>query len=183
MGTLSERMQHHPTEHPHNRSMATLQTHRPTQCPHHRSTATLQMRCCINSQQPQSSMQRAAASSMQENVLHLLWSILEKSRISPRMVSSVSPLSRMVSASSLACARRCRPSASVTRYISCALQQQSGLSQTCSTSCHYTPHCVHRAPTTTCCHTRQLECGKGGGRSAAEARGGQRGAGRAAAPA
>ena len=31
----------------------------------------------------------------------LLWSILEKSRISPRMVSSVSPLSKMVSASSL----------------------------------------------------------------------------------
>ena len=31
----------------------------------------------------------------------LLWSILEKSRMSPRMVSSVSPLSRMVSASSL----------------------------------------------------------------------------------
>ena len=30
-----------------------------------------------------------------------LWSILEKSRMSPRMVSSVSPLSRIVSASSL----------------------------------------------------------------------------------
>ena len=31
----------------------------------------------------------------------LLWSILEKSRMSPRMVSSVSPLSKIVSASSL----------------------------------------------------------------------------------
>ena len=31
----------------------------------------------------------------------LLWSILEKSNMSPRIVSSVSPLSRMVSASSL----------------------------------------------------------------------------------
>ena len=46
---------------------------------------------------------------------HLLWSILEKSRMSPRIVSSVSPLSKIVSASSL----QKRPSCHLLEILRC----------------------------------------------------------------
>ena len=51
--------------------------------------------CCKGAQKNLQGRTGADSSSME------LWSILEKSRMSPRMVSSVSPLSSIVSLSSL----------------------------------------------------------------------------------